>query len=278
MTAMLRGVVAAIAAALSAAPSFAQTGDAPNFILSINGGVTTSGQLWSVPRQLVLASPPGGGGGYDTLRLGRALRPGIVGTVLATLHRSPHLGYVAEIGYFGIGSEGRCTMVGPSNLDGEDKNGQACRAVEGASYRTSVVGFQGGLTYRLVPRGALSPYVRATAGLGAIGNSYVETSGVVAAPSTCGICNWQLLYESNRKVLTWVATLAAGLTWRAGDGYQVRLEARDLVVALPIVSDSTGQGAPNPFPTARTGTLTRHVFVFTAGLDVVLERRHRRRY
>jgi hypothetical protein len=278
MTRTLRAVIAAVAVALSAAPSFAQTREAPNFILSINGGVTTSGQLWSVPRQLVLSSPPGGGGGYDTVRLSRALQSGIVGTVLATLHRSPNLGYVAEIGYFGVASEGRCTMIGPSNLDGENKNGQACTAVEGASYRTSVVGFQGGLTYRLVPRGALSPYARATAGIGALGNSYIETSGIAIAPTTCGVCNWPLLYESKRKTLTWVATLAAGLTWRAGPGYQLRLEARDLIVALPIVSDSTGQGAPNPFPTARTGTLTRHVFVFTAGLDVVLERRHRRRY
>lgn len=278
MTRTLRAAVAAVAATIGAAPSFAQTPDAPNFILSINGGVTTSGQLWSVPRQLVLASAPGGGGGFDTVRLGRALRSGIVGTVLATLHRSPRLGYVAEIGYFGVASEGRCSMAGPSNLDGEDKNEQACAAVQGASYRTSVVGFQAGLTYRIVPAAAVSPYVRATAGLGALGNSYIETSGVVIAPATCGVCNWPLLYESKRKTLTWVATLAAGLTWRAGEGYQLRFEARDLIVALPNVPDSTGQGAPNPFPTARTGTLTRHVFVFTAGLDVVLERRHRRRY
>lgn len=278
MTRMLRGVVAALAATISAAPSFAQTAEAPNFILSISGGVTANGDLWSIPRQLVFASPPGGGGGYDTMRLGRALRSGIVGTVQATLHRSPHLGYVAEIGYYGVGSEGRCAMIGPSNLDGEQKNERACASVQGASYRTSVVGFQGGLTYRLMPRGPVSPYARATAGLGALGNSYIETSGVVVAPTTCGACDWTLLFENKRKTLTWVATLAAGIIWRAGEGYQVRFEARDLIVSLPVVTDSTGAGGPNPFPTARTGMATRHVFVFTAGLDVVLERRHRRRY
>ena len=265
---------------LCAAPSVArgQSAEDPNFILSIIGGVTYGGTLWELPRQLVRAP----GGAYDTVRLARRLTPGLVASVLATYHRAPRLGYVAEIGYFGVASEARCVMIGPPIADAEQKNRQACVSANGAHYRTSVVAAQVGLTYRLEPTAFISPYARATAGFGLLGNSYIETAAVVAAPTTCsqfgGACPVWLLFEGGRRGAALVASLTGGAVWRAGRGYQVRLEIRDFIAGLPIAADSAGSGSPEPFPTAPSGTRTRHTLTFTAGLDVILERRHRRRY
>jgi hypothetical protein len=186
------------------------------------------------------------------------------------------------VGYFGVGSEGSCAAIGPYTLDAEQKNEQACLAAQGTIFRTNVVGFMAGVSYRVAPRGFVSPYVRATGGLGMLGGSFIETGSVVSAPTTCGqfggICPITLLYEARRTTLTYLGTLAVGATWRAGQGYQVRFELRDLIVGLPVATDSAGLGAPEPFPTARSASRTRHVLAFTAGLDVILERRHRRRY
>lgn len=277
MSRTFRSSFALVLLAAAASHARAQSTQAPNIILSVNFGVTTGGHLWAVPRQAVHGGFAGGQTGYDTLSMGRRLSPGVVGTVMATLHRSPHFGYVAEVGYFGVGSEGRCSVLG-TVPDGETKTQQACTALQGTTYRTSVVGFQAGVTYR-VTTGTFSPYMRATAGVGALGNSYIESGGLVVANTTCGgVCNWTLLHEAKRHSITYLGTLAIGLTIRAGQGYQLRLEARDLIAGLPVVTDSTGIGGPEPFPTARTGTRTRHVYVVTAGVDILLERRHRRRY
>ena len=267
----------------------AQSPQQPTLILTINGGLTSGGDLWTLPRQLVPvigATDPNGQ--FDTLRLGRRLRPGIVASLVATLHRSRHVGYAFEVGYFGLDSEGRCEAIVPFHPDAgtpapEMKNQQACEAAQGNHFGTNVIGFQGGLVYRLTPPGPVSPYVRATGGLAALGSSYVQTITRVLAPQGCAstgsnTCNIALLVQQRRVSATWSGTLAAGLSWAFGPGYQLRLEARDFIVSLPIASDSTTPTTANPDPVARVGSRTKHVLILTAGLDVILERRHRRRY
>lgn len=276
---MKRSGILAVAVLLAAAPALrAQSSGQPNLILSISGGVTGGGSLWEVPHQLAVAP----NGAFDTLALGRRLRPGIVAAFDALYHPSPHLGYVVEIAFFGVGSEGRCAQVNPSRAwapDADNKNQQACTRVQGAHVNTNVIGFQGGLVYRVAPTARFSPYVRATAGLGALGPSYVTTAAEIlaAACDSFGTCTYELLREPSRTSATWVATLAAGLTVASGPGYQFRFEARDLITALPIAADSVSPFTVG-FPNAPVAMRTRHIFTLTAGLDVVLERRHRRRY
>lgn len=272
-----------------AAVLHAQTSDQPNLVLSITGGLTTGQRLWTLPHQLVpygctssTGLPPctGSSATFDTLRLGRRLRPGPVGSLSAAYFRSAHFGYVLEFGYFGVESEGRCEPVVPYHADSEDKNQQACEAVQGAHFRTSLVAFQAGLTYR-ARVGRVSPYVKGTAGIGALGNSFVQAFVTVFARGYCSpnlTCNQTLPDEDRRRSATFVSTLAAGLTVPLGPGYQARAEVRDLIAGIPIAADSSTPTSAQPFPVARTGTRTRHVLVVTMGIDVILERRHRRRY
>jgi hypothetical protein len=274
-----RSTLVAVAALATGAVSgrlAAQSAEQPNLILSITGGLTTGGDLWTLPRQIENAP----GGARDTLTLGRRLRPGIVAVLGATYFRSPHLGYVAEFGFFGVASEGRCTPVGPYAPDPDNLNQKACTTTEGAHYPTSIIGFQAGLAYRVLARGPVSPYVRLTAGIGALGNSYVQTLATVVADACAprAVCTVGLLDEPRRRGATWVGTLAAGATWSVGTGYQARIEVRDFVAGVPIAADSTTPNSSNPFPVAKPGTRTRHILTLTAGFDLILERRHRRRY
>ncbi len=275
------GLLASLAAAGPGALR-AQTAEQPNLILTISGGYLTGGTLWNIDRQLVPAVTVTTNG-WDTLRLGRQMRPGLAATLGATYFATPHLGYNAEAGFFGIGSESHCAPVSPYLPDPPDnKNQQACQFVQGENIRGDVVGFLGGLVWRFTTRGN-QPYVRAAAGVGILGSSYVETGGPIVyhdASGNVSETNLVFLTDSSQGKLTWMVSLGAGATLPLAPGYQLRFEVRDLITALPVaggaVSDTAairrGQTAP---PSVRK---VFHIPTITVGLDIVLERRRGRRY
>jgi hypothetical protein len=265
--------------AVLAATATAQSASEPQLVFSIGAGLAAgSGQLWELPQQGV-AVVGGVGGEIDTLGLERWLTPGAVATLSATYYRSPHFGFMAEGGYFGIASEQRCSPpAGGYKADSENKNEQACARGNGLSVPTSVVGFQVGFVVRGSQASRFMPYARATAGIGFLANSYVRTDGAIEAPQACsatgGICQWPLIEAEHTAETTWIASLAAGVAVPVGSGYRFRFEVRDLISALQV---PTGTASPAN-GLAPVGTEIRHVPVFTAGLDVVLERRRGRRY
>lgn len=272
----MRFAVALIALAPCAAP--AQSPQQPNLILSVGGGISTGADLWTLPRQMERVPPDT----FDVFALGRRVRSGLTATVSATYHRSPHLGYVAEVGYFGLGTEASCGLVsGTYAPDTNRINQKACEGANGLHIPTNLIGFQGGLTYRAAPLWVVTPYLRATGGLAALGNSFVKTVVPVFAPGLCTggtqVCNRSILEESSHQGTTWIATLAFGTAIRTGPGYQFRFEIRDFVTSLPIAADSTIPGS-NPQPVAKVGTRIRHFIALTAGFDVILEHTRRRRY
>lgn len=254
----------------------AQSREEPQLIFSITAGLSAgAGALWTVPQQQVQVNSPSGG--LDTLALARYLRPGLTATLLAGLFRSPHVGYMVEAGYFGVGTEERCHNVVPYKPDGENVNEQACTRAQGLNIPTSAVGFQVGLTYRLAPEGSVTPYVRAGAGPAFLGNSFVQTEGLVQA-TRCGttddLCYIPFLTAQSTQEITWLVTLAAGATIAAGSGSRLRFEVRDLIGPLPV---PTGPANPTTV-VAPVGTRIRHIPTFIAGFDIVLERRRGRRY
>ncbi len=260
---------------VAAAPLAAQTPADPNLVFSISAGLTRGGALWSLDRQ----QAPAPGGEVDTLALGRRLRPGLTATVGAAYYRSRHFGYTAEMGYFGVGSESRCTPVVPYKPDAENLNQQACTRAQGGHVPTSAVGVLGGATIRFTPPMFAQPYVRAGFGLAIYGNSFVQTSGDVVGPSCTspdGVCRRFFLDESKRREMGWLAVLAAGASVPINRAYRAHIEVRDLVTALPEVTGPAPLTSVRPVPP--TTTRTRHVLVLTAGFDIVLERRRGRRY
>lgn len=273
---MKRIALLAVAGTLAAAgAAAAQSESGPNLVLSITGGVTTGTDLWRSAR--VLPAPLGQS---DTLDIERRLRPGISAVFSAMYHPGPNMGYMVEIGYFGLASEGRCALANPSGVyapDTDQRNSKACTAIQGAHFSTSVIGFQAGMIYRVAPAGPVSPYLRATGGVGAMGTSFIETAPVINSASCQGgtSCSYQVVHELDRPSAAWIGTLAAGLTVAAGSGYQARVEIRDFIANLPVVG---AEGTGPQFGSVHAARRTRHVIVFTAGIDVLLERRHRRRY
>jgi hypothetical protein len=260
-----------------AAAAVAQSHDEPQLVFSIGGGmVAGSGELWSLPAQGVAVV---GGTGIDTMGLARRLRPGPVATLSATYLRSRHLGFTAELGYFGVATEQRCTPpVNGYQPDAESKNLQACSRGNGLHVQTSMVGFQIGLGYRFAANARLTPYARASTGIGFLANSFIRTDGAITATSACatsgGVCQWPLIDGETTTERAIIATLAAGASVAISTGYRFRFEVRDLIASLPVPS------APaNPANgLAPVGSSLRHIPVFEAGLDVVLERRRGRRY
>ncbi len=268
--------LALLALACTAATAVAQSGAEPQLIFSIGMGLAAGGgELWSLPRQGVLVV---GGTEMDTLGLGRQMRPGLSATLGATYHRSPNLGFTAEGGYFGLGTEERCTPpAGGFKPDAETKNQQACASAQGDHVETSLVGFQVGIAYRFVHGGRFEPYVRASGGVGFLANSFIRTDGVITAPTACqtgGACTWPLLEGASTTETSVIATLAAGASIALAPGYRLRFEARDFMASLPVPS-ATANPANGLAP---VGSRMKHMPVFTLGLDVVLERRRGRRY
>jgi len=275
------GAALAVLACL-AAPARAQTGEQPNLIFTISGGILAGGNLWTLPRQLVFSDQTGLGDQWDTLELGRRLHAGFQATLGATYFWKPHLGLNMEVGFFGLESESACSPVGaitPTPLNNY-QNAQACTSANGMNLPGSATGFLAGLAYRVTTRG-IQPYVRAGIGPAILGTSFVETIGQAVVDSTTRATVY-MLADEHHKELTWMASVGAGLMLPLAPGYQVRMEFRDIFIALPRptgpATDTAEIAHEGAYPDPPIGTRLVSVASFTMGLDVVLEKRRGHRY
>ncbi len=255
-----------------AGPARGQSAEDPLLVLTITGGWITGNRMWFLPRQ-----PEAGlNQSMDTVALERRFRTGLVMGLSATLFRSPHLGYTAELVYLGTATESRCTPPAQWSVDPDSINAQACHDVQGRNLGTSIVGLQLGLTWRALVTGSVRPYLRGVVGPGIVSGSFVETAGTVLVPADSLTGPYRirtLLGEPKRRGWTWVGTLSGGVTLRMSPDAQLRFEARDVVTSLPVV---TGPGDPLRLGTpAQVANRTFHLFSFIVGLDILLEQTKR---
>ena len=249
----------------------------PHLVFSISAGLSSGSHLWDLPSH---PQPVVGGTltSQDTLAIGRVLRPGIVAGLAATYYTAPRFGWTAEVTYFGFSSEQRCAGPAAYIPSADSLNKQACGRAQGQHIATSVVGFLGGATFRFAPDARVEPFVRAVAGLGLLGNSYIETSGLVHSPACLtydNFCTLTLVKESKAAQFTFVAAFSGGFTFALSQGYRVRFEGRDVITSLPT---ATGNGTSSDPALVPTGRVIKHIPTFTIGVDIILERRHTRRY
>jgi hypothetical protein len=249
----------------------------PHLVFSISVGLSSGSRLWVLPKH---PQPVVGGtlNNQDTLALGRVLRPGIVAGLAATYFTSPRFGWTAEVTYFGLSSEQRCTGPVVYQPEVDRINTQACDRAQGLHVATSAVGILGGATFRFFPDQRVEPFVRAVAGLGLLGNSYIATSGVVRSAqcqTADNVCSLTLIKESKTSQFTFVTSLSGGFSFALSPAYRVRFEGRDVITSLPI---ATGNGTSSDPVVVPTGRAIKHIPVFTIGMDIILERRHTRRY
>lgn len=272
----MRLFVSVTALALLAAPAMAQTPDEPSLAFTISGGRTTGAKLWTIDRQELTAT----GTNRDTVVLGRRLRPGLQASLGVSYYRSPHFGWNAEVAYFGLNNTQRCELAGAAyDPDANNLNSQACPSANGGKKVTSIVAFLVGGTFRLFDETKVQPYIRGNVGLGLMGSSLIETSGIVTSPScltTDSRCPLQLASERKRVSATLLASVAAGFAYPLGRGYRVRMEGRDLMVSLPVATGPAPIDPQGYFPP--TDRVLKHIPTFTIGFDVLLERRRSRRY
>jgi hypothetical protein len=257
----------------------AQTLGQPNLVLTLFGGVVAGHSLWSISQQplCVLATAPGTSGAftctsqYDTLHVTRDISPSLTLGVSGTYFKNPHLGFQGEIYFLGMPFEDRCSNVAPYNADADRKNEQLCNDISGASLSTSAIAFFAGVIVRAAPAHWFSPYLRVGGGLAVYSGGTVSLSGRFAQGGT--VYSRAVILDTTPKSSSLSAQFGAGATAAFSPGYQLRIEARDAVVALQRVAGPANDLGQSP----RISKLYHH-FALTLGLDIVLEKKRGRRY
>jgi hypothetical protein len=256
--------------ALLPASAGAQQRSQPNLLVTIFGGVTTGASLWTVGKQ-PLSLLEEQGLSFDTLRLSRALEPGVSLGAGATYFPSPHFGMTGEIFFMGLGVDDRCQFVYAASQNGW-YNDQICGDITERGGSASTIAFSLGGIYRIAPRGFASPYLRLQGGLATRSISTVELVGQFT--DVDGVTQTRLIIEDPSHSALY-PTLAAGLgvLVPVGPGYQVGLELRDNLLFARTVT-----GPATDLAIAPTGTTLKHGFSLLVRFDIVLEHKRGRRY
>ncbi len=251
----------------------AQTRSQPSLVLTIYAGTASGAGLWNIARQpLCLPNPScASSDPHDTLRLTRDLGSSLLAGAGATYYANRHLGVTLEVFYLGMPLDDGCTGLF-YNPDTEARNEQLCNNITSASLSTSAIAFFGGVVVRAAPTRAISPFVRAGAGLLSYSAGIIEVAGVYylsnGQPETRVV-----ILDDKPKTSALTVHAAAGFTARLSPGYQFRFELRDILVPLKYITgpaDGLGQ--------VSTATRVHHRVALTLGLDVILERKPGRRY
>lgn len=267
----MRTLVTVLVAALCAVTSTAaQQRGQPTLVLTMYGGASSGHQLWGVERQTLIyggstSNPP------DTVRVTRQLSSALMlGGVFQLFPRAGAFGFSVDLGWRAIGLDDTCAGVAPFQGGALSRNRTLCDNISaqgqpgGSVISLGVTGI-----FRLAPAGAVSPYVRAGGTLSFTTVSTIE----LAAPDSLGAIPRVVISDGAPRHNALGLLAAAGLTVRAGQGYQVRIEIRDDMSTIERVT-----GAANSLATAPTEVALFHNLGLILGLDVLLEQKRARRY
>ena len=265
------GVILALA--LAAGPTLAQgqergaeaqeqqggaTGSQASLIFGVAGTFTTTTDLWSVSNQ-PLQFP--GVTSADTLDLTRRIDGGFGLMFYGIYFPKKSLGLSGEVFFLGTDYNDDCNLVFTT---GEPDAAATCGDIDGKSRSTATVLATVGGVFRLSPRGTISPYLRAAAGVAIINRSSVALSGAVV-----------IYPDDNTRSVSPAAVLGLGFTARSKrGGYQLRFEVRDNIIGFDAVTAASSRAGLRP----PTEVSYKHMFTFLIGFDVVLEKSRGRRY
>ena len=130
------------------------------------------------------------------------------------------------------------------------------------------------VTLRASPRRGYSPFVKAGVGFALLGQAFDAVTSH-SSNATCTDCA-RIILEGRDRLVTWAGTAAAGVAIGGVSGHLLRVEVRDVVLGLPVVTGPAHPLAGRPLPP--TSTRAVHRFILAFGLDIVLSERHSRRY
>jgi len=258
------GFVAALLGGCVAPLRAQRTGDQARLIFTVNGGIVIGADLWSVGAQPVQFIDP-----VDTFALSRRITNNLGIGFNGTYFGGENLGLSVEAFLIGLGFEDSCRHVFAS---GNPDVATACTSIQGANKSATAVLLSVGPMFRINSRSLLSPYARANAGLVFSSQSSIRTIGHFPSPQ--GQVDLIVYDDDHDSRVEPAFALGAGFTAAIAKGYQLRWEVRDNITGVQKVTSST--------PEARTvpphDLVFKHLFSFTIGFDVVLERRPGRRY
>ena len=230
------------------------------------GLVHTSGGgvVWGVPNQPILVS-----GGDDTLALQRELNSGFGFVFSANYAPGRYIGAAADLLIMGLGSGDRCRIV---RTGGSTFTEDLCGSLENTEYSSSTTILAGGLVLKPGFQGTVQPYARLMGGFGVVQQSLIQTGGVVRTAS--GLADVTIYRDDGGTLFSPYYAIAIGATAAAGTGWQFRWELRESYLRLPGINGATTRQGLTP----STTTHGHHLFSFTVGVDIVLERKRGRRY
>jgi opacity protein-like surface antigen len=260
--------LAVVAALLAPRAAAAQaTRDQARLIFTIFASYNGGGDLWSVAEQPV-RFPNFDPSEVDSVAVGRKVSSGLGLGVSATYFPSPTIGYVGEVSLLGLGYEDDCAIVSPPT----NETGQfVCDDIDAADRGASMVLLSLGVVARAMSQGVVSPYLRAGLGLAVGSQSSLRMYGQTDA--TQG--EIFLVYEDESSTrVTPAFLLGGGLTAQISPGVQLRAEARDNYTGFAVVTGPTTTDGLVP----SSKTEYKHVWTFSLGVDIVLERKRGRRY
>ena len=255
-----------VAVPLAAPPSVAaqKQGDQSRLVFTVSAGYAFGRDLWAVGSQPVFL------GGLDLYSIQRDLRGTWNAELGATYFRTPSLGFTFDLTFIDIATEDSCSLLSNS---GSIDNATTCASIDAAASSALSTAISAGILLRAASRQVVSPYLRVQGGILLVSRSTTEVTGNYINADLEPVYVPIYPTEGSSSVSAQFA-LGAGVTIPISKAYHARIEGRATTFGLPVVTGPTDfQGI---LPPTETQYLTQ--FSILVGIDLVLEKKHGRRY
>lgn len=263
----LPGLLLLLATAPLAAPSpvaAQKTGDQSRLVFTVSGGYAFGRDLWSVGSQPVILE------GLDLYSLDRNLQGTWAAELGVTYYRGPNLGFTFDLSFIDIATKDTCSLLSNS---GSPQNAAVCGSINGATASALSTAVSLGAIFRAASRQVISPYLRAQGGIMLLNRSTIEMTGNYINEDLVPV--YVPIYPSEgTSSVSAEFILGAGVTIPFSKAYHARIEGRASTFGIPVVTGPTDfQGI---VPPTEMKYLTQ--FSILIGVDLVLEKKHGRRY
>lgn len=241
-----------------------KTGDQTRLVFTVSAGYAFGHDLWSVGSQPVFLES------LDLYSLDRNLNGTWTAELGATYFKGPNLGFTFDIGFIDIATEDTCTLLSNS---GSIDNAAVCGSINGAKSSALSTAISVGAIFRAASRQKVSPYLRLQGGILLVSRSTTSLTGNYINADLEPV--YVPIYPSEgSSSVSAQFVIGAGVTIPVAKAYHLRLEGRGTTFGLPVVTGPTDfQGI---IPPTETRYLTQ--FSILLGIDLVLEKKHGRRY